>query len=170
MGIWSNKLRLIYYGTPLGWKITPKWAWDAYKKFRNPIQSASPNPSHTAIAQIQQLLTSNNARCTVITQNVDNLHQKAGAVDVIELHGSVFRHKCIRHHHPMSIPEDSFITSSSIYPTCSQCKSHSRPDCVLFNEGLPEDAFRLAGTAVAKCDLMLVVGTSGVVLPRRRTV
>jgi len=190
-GVWLSKIGLAWFGTPFGWRWTPGLAWRMYlTRFRDPIARAVPNPGHHALARLEALICRNQARGStpqhfdLITQNVDGLHQRAGNSIVWELHGTVNRHICSnnRHLHPYVIdpskmdesynPEtDEFFTHEwKNSPRCPAegCGSYLRPDAVLFGEALPEDQWSPAERAVAAMrpgDVMLVVGTSGVVYP-----
>eukprot|EP01135_Chromosphaera_perkinsii_P001417 Nk52_evm1s168 gene=Nk52_evmTU1s168 len=179
MGVWRNRFHLLYYGTPLGWKLTPNWAWAAYVAFRRPIQQARPNPGHDAIAGLQRVFGED---FPVITQNVDGLHQRAGSQNVIELHGSVHRHRCIKHGHsiPNILPEyfpPPDYQGSLKAPKCphEHCSSHARPDCILFSEALPTRPWSRALAAIhpphgessspPTATVVLVIGTSMSVYP-----
>ena len=98
---------------------------------------------------------------TLITQNVDGLHQRAGSRNVIELHGNINRVKCFE--------EDAVVESwnqtGEVPPRCPRCGGRLRPDVVWFNEPLPEDSIGKAASAARNCDLFLSIGTSGAVYP-----
>mmetsp|Transcript_14308 Transcript_14308/g.56307 ORF Transcript_14308/g.56307 Transcript_14308/m.56307 type:complete len:281 (+) Transcript_14308:146-988(+) len=185
VGVWANKAGLAYFGTPFGWWLSPKLAWKTYLKyFRNPIAAAQPNDGHVALAELEaaHLKRSMKNRFDIVTQNVDGLHQRGGSRNdhVYELHGTVYRHKCSSNHHVheyvldpsnlsqgYSAAEDEFFSAKNP-PTCSQCSSFLRPDAVLFTEGLPAAAWDAADSCIRKLDegdVMLVVGTSGLVQP-----
>jgi NAD-dependent deacetylase len=100
----------------------------------------------------------------VVTQNIDGLHQRAGSGDVIELHGSMFRFKCLGGRHTGFVLGD-FADQGEKPPRCPECDELLRPDVVWFGEALPDDAIDRAQALGAACDVMLVVGTSGVVYP-----
>jgi NAD-dependent deacetylase len=100
----------------------------------------------------------------VITQNIDGLHQRAGSSDVIELHGSIHSFRCIEGRHRGYRWED-FSDQTEKPPRCPECGDYLRPEVVWFGEGLPPDAFGAAQHLSASCDVMLIVGTSGVVYP-----
>ena len=96
----------------------------------------------------------------VVTQNVDGLHARAGSRDVIELHGNIFRVRCVRD----GVVSDRESAFDSNPPHC-ECGALLRPDVVWFGEMLPENALARASAAIADADLLLVIGTSGVVYP-----
>ncbi|HEY8485933.1 MAG TPA: NAD-dependent deacylase [Limnochordales bacterium] len=126
------------------------------------LAGARPNPAHYALARLQRA-----GRIGLIaTQNVDGLHQKAGAVDVAELHGSLAWARCHRCHRRFeaSVLDRPIVTEQDI-PRCHACGGMVRPAVVLFGELLPELAYRRAMLAAQSCDAMLVVGSSLEVYP-----
>jgi NAD-dependent deacetylase len=134
--------------------------WRLYSQRRAHALGAAPNAAHTAIAAVQRARPE---AVTLLTQNVDSLHQRAGSPAVIELHGSAFRTRCTNPACGLPpFPDDRLYES---VPLCPRCGSPLRPDVVLFGETLPEAALRRAQTALSECDLFLAVGTSGTVWP-----
>jgi NAD-dependent deacetylase len=138
----------------------PELVWDWYEHRFGAAAAASPNPAHNAIAELERLLP----RLSVVTQNIDGLHQRAGSSDVVELHGSMFRFKCLQGEHTGFVLDD-FADQQAKPPRCPQCGELLRPDVVWFGEALPGDAIDRAQALSAACDVMLVVGTSGIVYP-----
>ncbi len=132
------------------------WEWYAYRK--KVIQEVVPNPAHVALAELEKLVTD----FTLVTQNVDNLHRRAGSMRVLELHGNIERSYCIscRKKFPDVKPPDNRTA-----PRCDTCGGLIRPDVVWFGELLPQDVFAEAEKAAARCDLFLCIGTSAVVYP-----
>jgi len=185
MGLWTNKIGLAMFGTPFGWWLMPETAWGLYlSRFRDPIAKAQPNDGHYAIAKLEKILKAQEKEFHIITQNVDGLHQRAGNSEdlVYELHGTINRHKCSKHGHVHNyvvnmdemgsdydpLQDEFFTHDKKKYPKCEECKSYLRPDCVLFTEPLPYSAWSPAQSVVdnlKKGDVMIVVGTSGVVYP-----
>lgn len=142
--------------TPQGFRRDPPLVWRWYAARREMIAQARPNAGHHAIADIETLYDD----FVLVTQNIDDLHRKAGSRHMIELHGNIFRYKCFDRHHPIdTLPEDDHTP-----PRC-HCGSLIRPDVVWFGEMLSEDSLRRSFAALATCDVLLVVGTSGVVQP-----
>ena len=139
-----------------GFADDPPLVWRWYGERRRMIAEARPNPGHRAIAELETMFED----VTVITQNIDNLHSAAGSSNVIEIHGNIFRYKCFDNDHPA----DTVPDSPDSPPTCP-CGSLIRPDVVWFGEMLPEQAVEQAYRALATCDAILVVGTSGTVYP-----
>jgi NAD-dependent deacetylase len=130
------------------------WEWFDYR--RDFMEALMPNPAHYEIARWQEQFP----QLTVVTQNIDGLHQKAGSSDVIELHGNIWRARCVacRSTHDMS-------SGGKRPEACLECGDSLRPDVVLFGEVLPPGAFELAVERATQCDLCFVVGTSGLVYP-----
>lgn len=125
---------------------------------------AQPNPAHLAIAALAERVP----QFTLITQNVDDLHERAGSCEVIHLHGSLHTPRCFAcgHPHPaMGAPEEPSEGRRLQPPRCQRCNGMVRPGVVWFGEALPEAALRAAFDAAGKCDLLLSIGTSGVVQP-----
>ncbi len=132
------------------------WAWYTWR--RNLVRQATPNPGHRALAAMERLVP----RFTLITQNVDGLHQQAGSREVIELHGNIMRTVCAANRHLVTAWEPP---PEGEAPRCPQCGSVLRPDVVFFGESLPLHALEAAHHAAQTADVMLVIGTSGVVYP-----
>jgi len=132
------------------------WEWFNYRRER--LQTLQPNPAHEAITQWQQRFK----HLTLVTQNIDGLHQAAGSRDVIELHGNLWRARCFdcgTRHDLRELRMDHDV------PVCIDCGGHMRPDVVLFGEMLPPGAFERAAHEAEQCELCFVVGTSAVVYP-----
>ncbi len=134
----------------------PKLVWEWYLWRRKLISEVKPNAGHIALANFGRKLT----KFSLITQNVDNLHQQAGSEQVIELHGNIHRNKCYQCGGEMA---ESAIDLEKL-PTC-ECGGLIRPDVVWFGEMLPEDNLEAAMSAARKAELFLSVGTSGEVFP-----
>jgi len=130
------------------------WEWFDYR--RDFLDAIAPNAAHYEIALWQERFP----EFTLVTQNIDGLHQKAGSIDVIELHGNIWRAKCTA----CSFFHD--MASGVKRPdACLECGSFLRPDVVLFGEMLPPGAFELAAQRASGCELCFVIGTSGLVYP-----
>ena len=150
-GLWRN-FRAEDLATPDAFQRDPLLVWQWYEWRRDLIRRAQPNAAHIAIASLPN--------ATVVTQNVDGLHARAGARDVVELHGNIFRARCLRERKTFDAP-DAF---ESLPPHCD-CGALLRPDVVWFGEMLDEENVARASTVMIGADLLLVVGTSGVVYP-----
>ena len=142
--------------TPEAFERDPKLVWDWYAWRRKLIAQAAPNPGHLALAALQD--TSQNF--TLVTQNVDGLHQRAGSRDVIELHGNILRTRCSVE----GVEVDEYEESESP-PVCPSCGAPLRPDVVWFGEMLPPGALDAASEAARGAALFLSVGTSSLVYP-----
>jgi NAD-dependent deacetylase len=132
------------------------WEWFEYR--RGLLAPCVPNPGHEAIASWQDRFPS----FTLVTQNIDGLHAKAGSRRVLELHGNIWRGRCTRCNASSDLARTPL---PAIPPTCDQCPGSLRPDVVLFGEYLPARTFEEAASASADADLFVVVGTSAVVRP-----
>lgn len=130
------------------------WEWFDYR--RGLLEALSPNSAHHEIAAWQDRFSV----FTLVTQNIDGLHQQAGSRDVIELHGSIWRVRCVGCHSRFEI-----LSSQPRANACPDCGEPVRPDVVLFGETLPAGAFEKAAAAAATCDLCFVIGTSALVYP-----
>jgi len=132
------------------------WEWFNYR--RGLLVSLKPNPAHEAIAGWQDKFP----EFALVTQNIDGLHQAAGSRHVIEMHGSIWRARCLDCGARHDVRELKF---DQAVPSCFDCGGHLRPDVVLFGEMLPAGAFERAAAAAQHCELCFVVGTSAVVYP-----
>lgn len=130
------------------------WEWFDFR--RDALKSIQPNPGHKAIAHWQYRFP----EFTLVTQNVDGLHQLAGSRDVTELHGSIWRARCISCDARFEIDRTSERSDD-----CHGCGDRLRPDVVLFGEMLPFGAYERASEMASRCDLCFIVGTSALVYP-----
>lgn len=158
-GIW-RRYDAMEMATLEGYLRDPAFVWAWYEHRFGKVAAAEPNLGHRAIAELEQLLPD----VTVVTQNIDGLHQRAGSSDVIELHGSMHRFACLNRKHGGFSLED-LSDQEERPPRCPECREVIRPDVVWFGEALPEDELRRAQQLSGACEAMLVVGTSGVVFP-----
>lgn len=142
----------------------PETIWQIVCELRKISSGLKPNAAHLAIAYLQAN-ASKDHKVTLITQNMDGLHQKAGSKDVIELHGSAFRTKCSNENCDLAAYEDNEIYELNHLPSCSKCGSFLRPDLVLFDEPIPGKEEWLSKRALRDCDLFIAIGTSGTVFP-----
>ena len=143
--------------TPQAFRRNPKLVWEWYQWRRSLVAEAEPNPAHHALAELERLVPT----FTLITQNVDGLHQEAGNRQVVELHGNLRRSKCMEE----DVVIDSWEETGEVPPRCPRCGAYLRPDVVWFGESLPADAIDAAVQAATACDVFLSVGTSTVVQP-----
>ena len=154
-GLWS-RFSVEEFGSPEGFSRQPQRVWDWYADRRATMLRAQPNPAHLALARLELHVSS----LTVITQNIDGLHQRAGSTNVIELHGSIQTVKCsVADHGPFAWPE-----SNGPSP-CPTCGALLRPNVVWFGERLAAGLIQAAEQAARECDVLLAIGTSGLVAP-----
>ena len=133
------------------------WEWFDYR--RGLLETLAPNPAHVALAQWQDRFND----FTLVTQNIDGLHQSAGSRDVIELHGNIWRARCTSCCSKRDLREESLANERP--PFCHECGDQMRPDVILFGEVLPAGAFESAVIKARACELCFIVGTSAVVYP-----
>jgi NAD-dependent deacetylase len=155
-GLW-RQFRPEDLATPDAFARQPQLVWDWYAWRREQIAKAQPNPGHSVIARLEQ----RRGGVTVLTQNVDRLHQRAGSVSPLELHGSLWRVRCAEECgfavlDDEGAPRDEF--------RC-RCGAWLRPDVVWFGEALDPDVLERATRAAENADVVVVVGTSAVVYP-----
>ena len=145
---------VISSGAMLERNLPAVWEWFDYR--RDVLRALEPNPAHHAIASWQERF----AELTLVTQNVDGLHQRAGSRNVVELHGNIWRARCTVCRLVHEIPIEGKRPE-----TCDECGNTLRPDVVLFGEMLPPGAFEFALERASSCELCFVIGTSGLVYP-----
>lgn len=187
-GLWAN-FRPEELATPEAFRRDPRRVWEWYAWRRELVAKAHPNPAHRALCELegtapsvprirlQEHLSPNTEEMTehfpppqtqrrldaftLITQNVDGLHQQAGSRNVVELHGNISRTKCFEE----DIVVEHWNESGEVPPRCPQCGGLLRPDVVWFNESLPEVALNRALAASRRCEVFLAIGTSSQVYP-----
>lgn len=157
-GLWA-KFRPEELATAEAFRARPDLVWDWYQSRRAMVAQVQPNAAHRALAQFQ---ARHPGRLTLITQNVDGLHQRAGSQGVLALHGNIAQDQWLDA--PRHCCRMDAVTPGSP-PACPACGNFLRPAVVWFGEMLPADVLAAAEDAASACDLMLVVGTSGVVYP-----
>lgn len=136
----------------------PAKVWNVLvKEMKEIVEQARPNDAHIGFAELEQ----RGILKTIITQNIDGLHQVAGNTDVIEFHGNFAWQRCMDCGNRI---ETSRVDMSNIPPLC-HCGGIFRPECVFFGEMIPPNHLYRSQDVAAKCDIMLVAGTSGVVQP-----
>jgi NAD-dependent deacetylase len=159
-GLWKN-FRAEDLATPGAFERDPKLVWEWYNWRRELIAAKEPNPAHRALVKIESGMEARQGRFRLLTQNVDGLHGRAGSRNVIELHGNIWKVRCTG---CGTVTEDRRVPIP-IPPHCASCGKMLRPHIVWFGESLdPRDMDR-AVEALENCDVMLVIGTSGVVQP-----
>ncbi len=143
--------------TPGAFRRNPRLVWEWYAWRRSLIQAAQPNPGHIALTQMQSLFPA----FTLVTQNVDGMHERAGSRNVVELHGNIFRTRCFDE----GIVVDPSPDDRGSPPRCPNCGGHLRPDVVWFGEQLPNQALGAAHQAAREAAVFLSIGTSALVQP-----
>ncbi|MFO7167441.1 MAG: NAD-dependent deacylase [Chloroflexota bacterium] len=146
--------------TPQAFRRNPRLVWEWYAYRRSLVEAAEPNPAHHALAELERRIE----RFTLITQNVDGLHRRAGSRNVVELHGSLTRYRCSAERGCGSV-EAPVEDGSTLPPRCPQCGAYLRPDVVWFGESLPAEAWEAAQQAAASSEVFLCIGTSALVQP-----
>lgn len=146
--------------TPTAFSKNPTFVWEWYNYRRKIILSASPNEAHYKIAELEKHFP-----CfLLVTQNVDSLHRKAGSKKIVELHGNIFRTRCTKC--DIEFPEDyKIFKDEELPPKCPHCGGILRPSVVWYGESLNPYDIERAFSFAKKADLILVVGTSGIVYP-----
>jgi NAD-dependent deacetylase len=155
-GLWE-KYRPEELATPQAFRRNPRLVWEWYAWRRELVAQATPNTGHQALVTIEQHIP----EFTLVTQNVDSLHQQAGSQRVIELHGNIRRTKCFDENVVVENQEES----AEVPPRCPRCGGLLRPDVVWFGEQLPAQAFQTAVEAAVHADIFFAIGTSGTVEP-----
>ncbi|MGY6273282.1 SIR2 family NAD-dependent protein deacylase [Achromobacter denitrificans] len=163
-GLWS-RFDAQALATPGAFRSHPDIVWGWYEWRRAQALRAAPNAAHLAIAELARHVP----ELAVVTQNVDDLHERAGSVDVAHLHGSLHAPRCSACAAPQAFapgaaqePEEGRRIDP---PACASCGAPVRPGVVWFGESLPADAWNTAIRAAQRCDLLLSVGTSALVYP-----
>jgi NAD-dependent deacetylase len=155
-GLWAQ-YKPEELATPQAFMRNPKLVWEWYEWRRGLVSQAAPNPGHSALVEMAELVP----EFALVTQNVDGLHQQAGSLQVIELHGNIIRNKCFDE----NVVVEEWTEDGSIPPKCPHCGGLLRPDVVWYGEGLPEGVIEQALEAAVDADVFLSVGTASVVQP-----
>jgi NAD-dependent deacetylase len=160
-GLWRDH-RVEELASPRGFERDPHLVWTWYGERRRAHRSVEPSAAHVALAVLERRI----ADFTVVTQNVDSLHLLAGSRNVLELHGKMREAKCTRcdERRPLDDVLDE-LASGAPEPLAHACGGMWRPDIVWFGEALPPEVLEAAIDAARRADVMLVVGTSGLVQP-----
>ena len=155
-GLWRN-FRAEDLATPEAFERDARLVWEWYNWRRELIAPKKPNPAHTAVVEFER-------RCRqfwLITQNVDGLHRAAGSEQLSEIHGNIWKVRCTA----CGVVEENYDVPIRILPSCRHCQALLRPHIVWFGESLSAGDVACCGTALQSCDVLLVIGTSGVVYP-----
>ncbi len=141
--------------TPEAFAANPELVWDWYRFRRELVRGVEPNPGHVALAELESLVP----EFTLVTQNVDGLHARAGSTDVVEFHGNLFTNRCFA--------EGKIVAGADAteLPFCPDCGAPLRPGVVWFGEAIPAAARDRAFSAARDCDVFFSIGTSSLVYP-----
>jgi len=164
-GLWKN-YSATDLATPEAFTRDPELVWEWYHWRQGIILSAQPNPAHYAIVELEKQFKN----FLLLTQNVDNLHRRAGSKNVLELHGNIFRARCLScekvvdHQIEIKHNEKTGTTPELNRPECT-CGALLRPDIVWFGEAIPQDIWQKSIKFLSSADVAIICGTSGVVWP-----
>lgn len=156
-GLW-NKMSAQELASFDGFMKNPNLVWEWYQYRRNIVRETEPNAGHKTIAEFEKHFN----EVTIVTQNVDNLHERAGSNNILELHGNIERNFCIDCKTFYGV--EKFLESEEV-PICEKCGGMIRPDVVWFGEMLPQEIFSEAEKKAKEADICFIVGTSAVVYP-----
>lgn len=157
-GLWSGH-RVEDVATPEAWEANPELVWRFYSMRRRDAQQSEPNPAHRALAELESQL---GERFFLCTQNVDDLHERAGSRNLVHMHGELFSSRCEADCGAPVFPDRNLYESMAQIPACS-CGARIRPNIVWFGE-VPLEMDRIM-REIDRCSVMIVVGTSGNVHP-----
>ncbi|ORX98465.1 NAD-dependent deacetylase sirtuin-5-like protein [Basidiobolus meristosporus CBS 931.73] len=177
-GLWRT-FEATSLATPEAFRSNPARVWEFYHYRRELVRQKSPNAGHLALAKFENIAESLGKRFTLFTQNVDGLHLQAGSKNVVEMHGDLFKTRCTRCHEVKENRDSPIVsalagtellsTDSNIpleqLPRCTKCSSLLRPHIVWFGENLDQKDMNTIFAELERCDLLMVIGTSGIVYP-----
>ena len=156
-GVWRT-FRAEDLATPEAFERDPRLVWEWYNWRRELIATKQPNPAHVALVELER---SRPDTFWLITQNVDGLHRTAGSQRLSEIHGNIWKVRCTS----CGIISENQEIPLPVLPTCRLCQALLRPHIVWFGESLWKEDLRRCDEALRACDLLLVIGTSGIVYP-----
>ncbi|KRT66002.1 MAG: silent information regulator protein Sir2, NAD-dependent deacetylase [Candidatus Dadabacteria bacterium CSP1-2] len=156
-GLW-RKFRSEELATQEAFQRDPKLVWEWYDWRRGLVKEAMPNPGHYALVNLENEKTN----FTLVTQNIDGLHQLTGNRNIIEMHGNLWQIRCTS---CGVVEENHDVPLKEIHPKCKNCDALGRPNVVWFGEMIPMPIIDNILIAIDKCQVMLIVGTSGIVEP-----
>lgn len=165
-GLWEN-FKAEELANVNAFRRDPQTVWSWYQWRRELVKDKRPNDAHHAVARWQQAvkqqnISQKNQTLTLITQNVDDLHEQAGSEAVYHLHGHLWQNRCSECDTPYDKPLDY---SDNTLKHCDECGGIIRPDIVWFGEGLPQKEWFVAESAAGTCDVFVSIGTSSLVHP-----
>ena len=156
-GLWQN-FRPEELATPDAFWNDPKLVWEWYDWRRNAVKDAKPNPGHYALAELESSVP----HLTLVTQNIDGLHQMGGSTNITEMHGNIWQIRCTK---CGEIEQNFQVPLPELPPKCKKCGELGRPNVVWFGEMIGMDLIDKILRAIEECQVMLIIGTSGIVEP-----
>ncbi len=159
-GLWRNYAPE-ELATPAAFARNPRLVWEWYEWRRSVIRQAKPNAGHRALVELEQWIAARKGSFTLVTQNVDGLHDRAGSRNVVKLHGDIWLVLCTA---CSAVERNEEVPLGELPPRC-RCGGILRPGVVWFGEALPTTEWERASEASARAQVMMVVGTSAVVYP-----
>lgn len=154
-GLWKN-YRAEELATPEAFRARPAFVWEWYGYRQQIILKCDPNPAHYTLAEMEKHFR----EFTLITQNVDGLHERAGSKKILEMHGNIFKARCTKEN-----TISDFVLGDDPLPKCKKCSALLRPHIVWFGESLDPDVLDQSFTLASESDLFMVIGTSAMVQP-----
>ncbi|MAY04675.1 MAG: NAD-dependent protein deacylase [Euryarchaeota archaeon] len=155
-GLWEEH-RIEDVATPQGWRDNPQLVWSFYQQRRRQLLEVEPNPGHIALAELERYLDD----FLLVTQNVDDLHERAGSNNLIHMHGELEKLRCEDCGHIEAMMDEEHLTD--VFVACTNCGSRLRPHIVWFGE-IPLQTHEIEN-ALSQCDVFIAIGTSGHVYP-----
>ena len=155
-GLWENH-RVEEVATPEGWAANPELVWSFYQQRRRQLLEVEPNPGHHALVELESYFE----HFLLVTQNVDNLHERAGSNNIIHMHGELPPLRCEECGHVETMMDENHLGENFL--TCNQCEGRMRPHIVWFGE-MPMHMPKIE-KALAECEVFIAIGTSGHVYP-----
>ncbi|MGP5426078.1 SIR2 family NAD-dependent protein deacylase [Pseudomonas helleri] len=162
-GLWARH-NPEHLETAKAFRENPSLVWGWYLWRRQQFSKAQPNAAHLALHEMAGSMRT----VSIITQNIDDLHERAGSIDVLHLHGSLSTPKCFACHRPGMVRNELAIMEEGALvepPRCTRCNGKLRPGVVWYGENLLPGVWKSALSLVKSCDVLISVGTSGVVTP-----
>jgi len=156
-GLWKQ-YRAEELATPEAFSRHPEVVWEWYNWRRGLIAPVEPNPGHVTLAKWEKIFP----QFALITQNIDGLHIKAGSTNILELHGNIWKMRCIKEE---TVTENNDFPLKDIPPRCPSCGALLRPHVVWFGESLDPAILNRAFALSSLCEVMMIVGTSAFVQP-----
>jgi NAD-dependent deacetylase len=158
-GLW-RKYSASELATPIAFNRDPQLIWEWYKWRISLVLNSQPNAAHLFLANWEK----NGNDVVILTQNVDDLHERAGSSNVIHLHGQILKTRCINCHN-VGFWTLKTLKTSKIVPKCSLCNSIIRPDVIWFGENLKQDIIEQSFIRLSITQILIIIGTSGIVFP-----